>query len=107
MDKLKKYSWPGNVRELENILERAFVLHEGSIIQASSFDLDAFTPTREIIKAEVQPTKRGSLHGRTLADIESQAIEETLFACGGDKKNAAKILGISLKTLYNKLKQTI
>jgi DNA-binding NtrC family response regulator len=98
---LKNYPWPGNIRELENMLERATAFAEGTSITVSDLDLDArhyLTHTSNSTEGHVL------LVGRTLAAVEEQLILETLKHYHGDKEAAAKVLGISLKTIYNKIR---
>lgn len=103
--KLLNYLWPGNVRELENTIHRAVLLSTGEEI-----DIDAILLTDEtavinkdaetISAAEVQP-----LVGRTVAGVERELIIDTLKHTLGNRTTAANILGISIRTLRNKLKQ--
>ncbi len=89
-DRIKAYPWRGNVRELKNELQRAFIMYDGVI------ELPDLLIGRG--SAPAAPSNGGSLE-----DSERELILKTLEECGGDKKKAAKILGISLKTLYNRL----
>jgi DNA-binding NtrC family response regulator len=89
-DRILACPWRGNVRELKNELHRAFIMHEGVI---DLTDLHA-GPGREPLPPEV---------GGSLEASERQLILATLEQSGGDKKKAAQILGVSLKTLYNRL----
>ncbi len=100
---LSRYGWPGNVRELRNVLESVMVFHRGNIIEVSDLprellDASASEPT----DLPVQPPF-GEL--RTMAKIERQAIEETLERTGGHRAEAARLLGIGLRTLQRKLKE--
>jgi len=98
---LMNHSWPGNVRELENLMERAALLCEGAEIEPShvSFETDAFpSPPGETI-----PLKK--VTEKTIKIIEKEKIVQALAAAGGNKTQAAKILGISRGTLYNKLRE--
>jgi DNA-binding NtrC family response regulator len=88
--RIQAHPWRGNVRELKNELQRAFIMYEG-VIELS-----------ELI-AERGPESRLPEVGGSLEESERQLILATLERCGGDKKKAAQILGISLKTLYNRL----
>ena len=89
-----EHTWPGNVRELENALERSSAFaHDGKITLA---ELGLGGGQRN--EAQV-----GKLSGFTLAQLEERAIRDTLEATSGDKSAAAKMLDISLKTIYNKL----
>lgn len=91
---VKKCPWPGNVRQLENELERAAVFSENGVIQVA--DLSAGLYSQEL-KGGV------SIAGMTLQEIEKKAILETLILTDGNKKDAAKVLGIAEKSIYNKM----
>ncbi|WP_313885000.1 sigma-54-dependent Fis family transcriptional regulator [Desulfofundulus sp. TPOSR] len=97
---LYTYDWPGNVRELENVMERAFNLVEGDIIEVKHMP--------PYLQKASQGRKR-NLHNRTLAtllqEVEKEALLEALAAAGGNKMQAAKTLGISRAWLYKKMKQ--
>jgi DNA-binding NtrC family response regulator len=96
MAMLKSHRWPGNVRELENCIHRAVLL-------ASSDEIDeaAIMVADEGLSA--QPAGAASLVGRTVADVERDLIIDTLKHTFGNRTHAAKILGISIRTLRNKL----
>ena len=92
---LRAHTWPGNVRELKNCIERAFLLADETV------ELQAFTPA-----AGPSRSADGSLSfpiGTPLAEMEKQTIYAALEHYGGNKRRCAEILGISLKTLYNRL----
>ncbi|HJW56773.1 MAG TPA: sigma-54 dependent transcriptional regulator [Burkholderiaceae bacterium] len=94
---LGSYHWPGNVRELRNYVQRAFILSDQLI------DAAALAPT-----VASQPSSGMTLAipvGTSLAEVDRKLIFATLELCGGVKKRAADILGISLKTLYNRLEE--
>jgi DNA-binding NtrC family response regulator len=95
-ERIRAYPWPGNVRELKNELKRAFIMSEDVI------ELEGLTPEQHPMSApqfgDQQPPGEVSLD-----ESERQLILATLERCGGDKKRAAEILGVSLKTLYNRL----
>ena len=110
MGVLKAHHWRGNVRELENTMHRAVLLSRGGQIEAESIMLSGqnFAPERAAITPP--PTAGhtagpGSLVGKTVADVERDLIIDTLNHCLGNRTHAANILGISIRTLRNKLKQ--
>ncbi|MGH9407171.1 MAG: sigma-54-dependent transcriptional regulator [Terriglobia bacterium] len=96
----RRYGWPGNVRELRNTLERAVVVCAGEIVRAADLSPEFGRAVRN--PAEGDLTLRPGL---TVADAERLLIGETLAYTGNNKTRAAEILGISLKTLHNKLKE--
>ncbi len=111
---LKKYNWPGNVRELENTMHRAVVLATNKKIGVD----DILLQSRETISSSSHSDKNNNLKesdstsensdqlvGRTVAEVERSLIIDTLDHCLGNRTHAAKILGISIRTLRNKLKQ--
>jgi two-component system response regulator AtoC len=95
--RIRAYSWPGNVRELKNQLNRAFIM-SGDEIELGDFDAEAAPAALAAPGTKLAPDM-----GASLDDAERQHIFATLEHCGGDKKKAAEMLGISLKTLYNRL----
>jgi two-component system response regulator FlrC len=108
MDLLKQHGWRGNVRELENTMHRAVLIAQGNVIGPDAIRLTA-APRSAEAGAETSATAvasaaRGALVGRTVADVERDLILETLTHCLGNRTHAANILGISIRTLRNKLK---
>jgi transcriptional regulator with PAS, ATPase and Fis domain len=93
----RTHPWPGNVRELKNCVERSYVLSD------------------TVVKLDLQPAfdrRAADLHdgdcvqlpiGMTMADAERELLLATLRHCGGNKRRTAEVLGVSLKTVYNKL----
>jgi DNA-binding NtrC family response regulator len=106
---LLTHSWPGNVRELENTVHRAVLLSEGDEIAAEAIELHVRAPRAapESAMEAVAPPARGlgvtALVGRRMEDVERDLILETLTHCLGNRTRAAEILGISIRTLRNKL----
>ena len=96
-ERIRAYPWPGNVRELKNELRRAFIL-AGEVIEFESL---ASAPVPGSVPRSAAPASPSV--GGSLEDAERDLILATLERCGGDKKQAVEILGISLKTLYNRL----
>jgi DNA-binding NtrC family response regulator len=98
---LQRHHWPGNIRELENVLERASAFCMGPVITPEDLSLDGVSNP----SPPDEPAKPASLAGLTLAEVEQRAILETLEACSGNKALAARELGISEKSIYNKMKR--
>ena len=99
LDLLSHYAWPGNVRELENAVERAIVLSRESVLSADDLP-------REIRDHESLGGSARSLNftiGTRLDEIEMRVIRETLRETRGDKRLAAKLLGIATRTIYRRL----
>ncbi|MGU7782067.1 sigma-54 interaction domain-containing protein [Burkholderia sp. PU8-34] len=92
---LSAYSWPGNVRELRNVLERAFILADEQI--------ELSLPRRLLPGDEVRKNAMTLQFGTTLLHSQQRFIVASLKHFNGDKPRTAKALGISLKTLYNRL----
>jgi DNA-binding NtrC family response regulator len=97
--RLRSHAWPGNVRELANAVQRAFILADDEIDAAC---LPAPLRLQSSDSSEEGPVLRVRV-GSTVAEAERRLILATLEECGGNKDRAARLLGISLKTLYNKL----
>ncbi len=97
-------AWPGNVRELENAVHRAVLLAQGPEIGREAIQLSS--AARSPSGAALSPDENGdTLVGRTVAEVEQALILQTLGHCLGNRTHAATILGISIRTLRNKLKQ--
>ena len=100
---LRRWSWPGNVRELENVVQRAVVLSQGAEVDIA--DLVFGRPSQPTPIANDNASAAGSsLANRPLEDIEREAILATLAGLNGNKTQAAKRLGVSSRTLVNKMK---
>ncbi len=120
MNKLLAYHWPGNVRELENTLHRAVLLARGDQIDEEAILLSAMpdalapavamgggavsAPSLPQMPAPVLASPPSGLVGRTVDSVEQELILDTLQHCLGNRTHAANILGISIRTLRNKLK---
>ncbi|MBD3221448.1 response regulator [bacterium] len=96
VEALSRHSWPGNVRELENCIERCVVLSKGPFV-----DVDVLPPTVLAGKSRFEQVTIPV--GTPLRQAEMQLIEATLRSTGGDKDTAARILGITARTIYRKL----
>jgi two-component system response regulator AtoC len=120
MDKLLSYDFPGNIRELENILERALIFCESPVIESADIDIreTALVPVKVSPPDTVVPAASPAVSAQTEASgppppvsrpesleaIEKAAILAALERCGGNRTRAAEELGITRKTILNKLK---
>jgi transcriptional regulator with PAS, ATPase and Fis domain len=94
---LEQYAWPGNVRELRNVIERAVILASGEFIEVKHLP-PLVTESPDVAKPTLSLTP-----GTTVEEAERRLILMTLEHTRDNKTRAAEILGISLKTLHNKL----
>jgi two-component system response regulator AtoC len=95
LDRLRSHSWPGNVRELKNVVHRAFIMADNEI-----------TPRclpREVGGDSGSVRSLNFQVGTSIEEVERRLIMATLDAYGGNKRKTADVLGVSLKTLYNRL----
>ncbi len=97
---LKEYSWPGNIRELKNVMEEAFLMADGLVVERIHLPQSIIDGRSQSEKNKKEPV---SYVGITLGDLEKKHIVDTLEFTQGNKTKTAKILGITVKTLYNKL----
>ncbi len=112
-DELLKAPWPGNVRELENTLHRAVLLSQTETIEPDAIRMPDGTGLAEAVRENDLATQAAQtaenisriMVGRTVADVERELILDTLGHCLGNRTHAANILGISIRTLRNKLNQ--
>ncbi|MEZ5962949.1 MAG: sigma-54 dependent transcriptional regulator [Planctomycetota bacterium] len=91
---LTRHNWPGNVRELENAVTRLVVMTDGESIEVDAVEKYVLTTARPFV---------GELPTLDVAELEQLAIDAAMKRYDGDKRRAAEAMGISLKTLYNKL----
>jgi len=98
LERLQSYPWPGNVRELQNVVEQAVVLAPGERIEADDLpeEVTGDRGPQDVLNIAV---------GTTLAQSEKELILETLRKTGGNKTQAARLLGIGVRTLYRKLEE--
>ncbi|TAL33976.1 MAG: sigma-54-dependent Fis family transcriptional regulator [Alphaproteobacteria bacterium] len=122
-EKLKSHHWQGNIRELENTLHRAILVSQEPEIEATAIMLSgqkaanvahtAVVAAKTVEKAvagggshqQAANSSQHALVGRTVAEVERELILNTLDHCLGNRTHAANILGISIRTLRNKLKE--
>jgi two-component system response regulator FlrC len=115
VEKMQNYGWKGNIRELENAMHRAVLVSVEDEIEPDAMHIDVKDgPTPQKPAATEQSNAPAtiknakdveSLIGRTIADVERDMIINTLEHCLGNRTHAANILGISIRTLRNKLNQ--
>ena len=96
---LLRYPWPGNVRELRNVIERAVIVSQGDFLEA------AYLPADFSGQPPPRAATVGLTPGMTVDEAERQLIELTLAHTHDNKTRAAEILGVTVKTLHNKLKR--
>lgn len=100
IERLQAYSWPGNVRELANFMRRVLSLHQGAVIDAECFDRE-FQPL-----GRLQPAQTAMpAPGMPISVLEKMHLENTLALAKGNRTHAAEMLGISLRTMRNKIRE--
>ena len=99
LHRLAQHGWPGNVRELRNVLQRAWLMSPEAVVTERWLSLAA--PAAGTAKAETLDT----FVGQALADMERRVILATFAHCGRHRERTAATLGVSMKTLYNRLKE--
>ena len=97
--------WPGNVRDLENAMHRAVLLAQGDEIDVEAIRLPDGASMCKSARSAADEDNSAAMVGRTVAQVEQDLILQTLDHCLGNRTHAANILGISIRTLRNKLKQ--
>ena len=106
--RLRSHDWPGNVRELRNLMERAVIIAGQGTIQSIHLPGGIQAGSRPSPHTETAAADPNALHlpvGTTVEQAERALIELTLEHTGNNRTRAAEILGISQKTLFNKLKE--
>jgi len=105
LDALRSHDWPGNVRELRDVVRRAAPLSDGSIIGPTVvLSLLAGPRARRRVRRKKPPVVKIAV-GASLADVERRLIQKTLEFARGNKPKTAELLKLSLKTIYNKIKE--
>jgi two-component system response regulator FlrC len=100
LKQLSNWTWPGNVRELENTVERAVLICPGAVVGPEHLLLD-----KASLRGEELGTHSGTLVGMTVKEMEKKLIGQTLKKVNDNRTHAAKMLGISIRTLRNKLNE--
>jgi two-component system, NtrC family, response regulator AtoC len=102
--RLKQYHWPGNVRELRNVVQRAAIMSDGTVIEQVQLPDENVAASVPRASGGEEPALKVKV-GSSIAEVERQLIFATLEHYGGVKERTADVLGISLKTLYNRLRE--
>ena len=105
MQRLMAHTFPGNIRELSNLLERALVLTTGAAIDADALMFDRDATVHAIGPHLAVSNTEDAFDGMTLADIERQVILSTLNKQHGNRTRTSEVLGISIRTLRNRLRE--
>src|SRR5690606_30134146 len=101
---MRSHDWPGNVRELRNYVQRAYIMTDGDRIGPSAIEMPLL-PDEAPAGDPAAGAQVSIPVGISLAEADRRLIFATLQQCGGVKKHTAEVLGISLKTLYNRLSE--
>jgi transcriptional regulator with PAS, ATPase and Fis domain len=100
IERLQAYNWPGNIRELANFMRRVLSLHQGSIIDANCFDSELRPLGKPQPAQQTMPVA-----GMPISELEKIHLENTLALAHGNRTHAAVMLGISLRTMRNKIRE--
>ena len=95
LKKLSDYAWPGNVRELQNVVQRAVLISDSQVVGPECIMFDP--------GLEPDPVQPSGLSLMPLCEVEKLMIEKALYTVEGNRTRAAELLGISVRTLRNKL----
>jgi DNA-binding NtrC family response regulator len=101
IEHLRSYVWPGNVRELRNVMERAFVLCNGPVILPEHLPLEKMSRSRAAAPAHTA----APAPGRSLKEIERDAIVDALARCRGNQTRAAELLGMPRRTFCKRMNE--
>ena len=100
VETLRNFDWPGNIRQLRNCIKTMVVMCETDTLDVKDIPLEIYQPKQLTV-----PKSQADLAGKSLNELEKQAIAETLSKTEGNREQAAKILGIGERTLYRKIKE--
>jgi two-component system response regulator HydG len=98
------YDWPGNVRQLKNIIESMVVVDYDQVLDVDDLPDELAEPNNHTV-VDTEGKGLAGLVGKSLADLEGMFIAETLEFTGGNREEAARMLGIGERTLYRKIKE--
>lgn len=101
--KIRQWNWPGNVRELENVIERSVLLATGGTLEADDVHINGFEIFQNFEPHASVPNPEGLAPGMTISEAERRLIMKTLEHTHQNRTQAARLLGISIRTLRNKL----
>jgi len=104
IDRLQAHTWPGNIRELANFMRRVLTLSESQVIDARCFDLEFHGPAGLQRTVEARAPSEAPA-GTPIWQVEKRHLEKTLALTDGNRTHAAELLGISLRTLRNKIRE--
>jgi len=105
MAALQAYPWPGNVRELENVVDRAVALAPGSIVELTDLPDKLIVHARTGVRGERQGSRQGTVRRPTLDETIQEYVLAILDEVGGNKTEAARVLGVPRRTLYRMLER--
>jgi DNA-binding NtrC family response regulator len=105
LDLLQLQLWPGNVRELANFMRRVLTLSGTSEIDASCFEMEFQGQVKPVLLHNAPGPIVGALAGTPIRQVERLHLENTLALTDGNRTHAAEMLGISLRTLRNKIRE--
>lgn len=106
VERLKAHNWPGNVRELGNFMRRMCSLHPGVVLDASRFDQEFQTRVRPVAAAPVSSSMAAvTAPGMPIREMERAHLESTLEMTRGNRTQAAEMLGISIRTMRNRIRE--
>jgi len=106
LTRLQEHAWPGNVRELLNLMRRVLALHPVGELDAACLDEECFLPGPVFAcHSEATDMRRLVVPGTPIRGLERQLLEKTLLETGGNRTHAAEMLGISVRTIRNKIRE--
>jgi len=109
IERLQAHNWPGNIREMSNFMRRVLSLNRGATIDASCFDREfqpsKFSQPAQPVQAVTQAPAAMPAPGIPISVLEKMHLENTLALANGNRTHAAEMLGISLRTMRNKIRE--